>query len=292
MDKKKALELYVKSMKDYGSTDSGLLLPKSKDIRNSAFAARDLAEEGLADQILKNTGVPIPGKGSSRSQIENFLQDISKEHYPELGDIDLKIDEDMPDNYGTFDPKTKQIQLDKEMVRKDPRKAVAGLMHENAHKYDDIILGHKGGGEIDDAAFQKVRSQLKGKTDPTDIYETVARSTAHHAEIPKLREGGSFGLGALKSMLQSGRFKSLAPILTKGAVAGAGGIATLAAEAADTENMGDAAEQEAFQRESDEANRRSKAIQKVPEMKAVYDNIDNPDLKRATLNRIRGFSGK
>jgi hypothetical protein len=286
MDRKKTLESYINDMKDYGSTDSGLLIPKRKDIRNSAFEARDLAEEALAHEVLKNTGVSIPAKGSSKSQVENFLQDVSKEYYPELGDVDLEIGENMSDNEGTYNRKTGKIQLDKEMVRKDPRKAVAGLLHENAHKYDDKILNYSSK-EIDDAAFRKVRDKIKGQVDPTDVYETVARSVGHHAEIPELREG-SFGAGALKSMLKSGRFKSLAPLL-----GGAAGLAVSGvSEAADTEAMGDATEQEAFQRESDEANRRSKALKSNPEMKAIYESIDNPDLKRQALNRIRGFSGK
>lgn len=287
MDRKKALESYISDIKDYGSTDSGLLIPKRKDLRNSAFEARDLAEEALAHEVLKSTGVPIPSKGASQSQVENFLQDLSKERYPELGDVDLEIGENMAETDGTYSPKTGKIRLDKEMVRKDPRKAVAGLLHENAHKFDDRILNYSGK-EIDDATFRKFRNMFKGQVDPTDVYETVARSAGHHAEIPQLREGGSFGVAALKSMLKSGRFKSLAPLL--------GGTAGLAvsgvSEAADTEAMGDATEQEAFQRESDEANRRAKALKTNPEMKAIYESIDNPDLKRQALNRIRGFSGK
>jgi hypothetical protein len=290
MDKKKALELFTNDLRDYGSTDSGLLIPKSKDLRNSATNARDLAEDALAHQVLKETGVPIPGKGASKNQVENFLQDISKERYPELGDVDLEIGDNLPVE-GNYSSKTGKIRLDKEMVRKDPVKAVSGLLHENGHKYDDKILNYRGK-EIDDAAFRKVRDKIKGQVDPTDIYETVARSVGHHAEIPVMREG-SFGLGALKSILKSGKFKSVAPLLlAKGVAGGATGMLSLASEAADSEEMGDAAEQEAFQRESDEANRRSKALKKNPEMKAVYENIDNPDLKREALMRIRGFSGK
>jgi hypothetical protein len=244
-----------------------------------------LAEDSLAHEVLKSTGVSVPGKGASQSQVENFLQDISKERYPELGDLDLEIGNNLS-NERDYSPKTGKIRLDKEMVRKDPIKAVAGILHENGHKYDDKILNYRGK-EIDDAAFRKVRDKIKGQVDPTDIYETVAKSVGHHAEIPSLREG-SYGLGALKSILKSGRFKSLAPLL-----GGAAGLAVSGvSEAADTEAMGDAAEQEAFQRESDEANRRSKALKTNPEMKAVYENIDNPDMKRQALNRIRGFSGK
>jgi hypothetical protein len=285
MDKKKALELFTNDLKEYGSTDSGLLIPKRKDLRNSALEARNLAEDALANEVLKSTGVPIPGKGASRSQVENFLQDISKERYPELGDVDLEIGNNLSVE-GDYSPKTGKIRLDKEMVRKDPVKAVAGILHENAHKYDDKILNYRGK-EIDDAAFRKVREKIKGQVDPTDIYETVAKSVGHHAQIPELREG-SYGLGALKSILKSGRFKSLAPLL-----GGAAGLAVSGvSEAADTEAMGDAIEQEAFQRESDEANRRAKALKTNPEMKAIYESIDNPDLKRQALNRIRGFSGK
>ena len=287
MDKKKALELFTKDLKEYGSTDSGLLMPKRKDLRNSAFQARDLAEDSLANEVLKSTGVPIPGRGASKNQVENFLQDLSKERYPELGDLDLEIGDNMSDAEGTYNTKTGKIRLDKDMVRKDPTKAVAGLLHENAHKYDDKILKYKNGKEIDDAAFRKVRDKIKGQVDPTDVYEAVAKSAGHHAQIPELREG-SFGLGALKSILKSGKFKSVAPLL-----GGAAGLAISGvSEAADTEAMGDALEQEAFQRESDEANRRSKALKINPKMKEVYDNIDNPDLKREALNRIRGFSGK
>ena len=276
MERKKAIEHYINNMENFGSTDSGLLVPKKNTIKGIAASGRDIAEEALAHKVLQNTNIPIPGKGSSRSQIENFLQDISKEHYPELGDTNLQLSKDTPGTEGTYDPNTKSIELNRESVRKDPRKAVANLLHEKAHQYDDIILNNTSGREIDDAAFQKARTQLKGKTDPTDIYETVARSAKHHAEIPKLREG-SFGLGALKSMITSGKFKSLAPIGVSTALALAAGDASAAIPGLDSaDNVGESPEDEKIML----AERNAK------------ENYKNSEAKRNALNKIRGFSGK
>jgi hypothetical protein len=57
----------------------------------------------------------------------------------------------------------------------------------------------------------------------------------------------------------------MAPVLAKGAAVGAGGLASLAAEASDAEDLGNASEQAAMLREIDQVNREKKMLGMVPE---------------------------
>lgn len=104
--------------------------------------------------------------------------------------------------------------------------AVGKLLHEAGHQYDDKMkvidpktnLPHIGK-ELDLGTLRKARDSgvdLKN-LDPSQVYEMYAKG--HHANIPDLREG-SYGLGALKSMLKSGTFKAL-PVIGTAATAAA-----------------------------------------------------------------------
>lgn len=94
-----------------------------------------------------------------------------------------------------------------------------------------------------------------------------------------------------------GAFKKIAgiaPILGKVGLATAGGMVSLASEAADSEIGGDAEGQAQFDRESDEYNRRKRAMeQSTPEQKnalsSVYNNLDSPqtDARLEALKKIR-----
>lgn len=291
MERKDQIREFLKRAKTEGDVSgSGIIVPR-KTIEKSLLQGRDLAEEALADEVLRNTGVPIPGKGASRSQIENFLQDIAKERYPELGDMDLDLIKDLSKNEGavaSYNPATDKLLMDRERVAKSPVKAVADLLHESGHRYDNKILGNNSGKEIDDAAFRAARSEIKSAPNFVEGYDAVARKAKHHAEIPSLREG-SFGLGALKSMLKSGKFKGMAPILAKGAAAGATGLMSLASEAADAETLNDGTEEEAFIRDMQEKNRRMKTLEQYPEAQKMYDEMDSGkafDIKRDALRNL------
>ena len=102
MERKDQIKEFLKRAKSEGDlSGEGILLPR-KSLKSSLLQGRDLAEEALAYEVLKNTGVPIPGKGASRSQIENFLQDIAKERYPELGDLDLDLVKGLSADKGAY----------------------------------------------------------------------------------------------------------------------------------------------------------------------------------------------
>ena len=64
------------------SVDS-LINPK-QDIMSKALDARDLTQSALAQQVLKNTGIPIPGQRASAGKIEDFYNQLLHEQYPEL----------------------------------------------------------------------------------------------------------------------------------------------------------------------------------------------------------------
>lgn len=84
--------------------------------------------------------------------------------------------------------------------------------------------------------------------------------------------------------------KSIAPVLAKAGLATAGGTMSLAAEAADSEDMGGAAEQSAFLRERDEMVRRKDAMSSAsPEqqqgLNKMYEEMDNGQAS----NTLRDF---
>lgn len=234
MDKvrRQALEKYAKEVKQYDLADSGLYVPKRSNIMDQALEARDLAEDALGNEALKSTGVSIPGKGATRSQIENFLQDIRKEQYPDLPDMKLELGT-TPGLEGYYDPKSGKIGLDREMVRKDPAKAVGSMFHETGHELDSKDFKSN---PIDNAAFRKIKNKINANVDPTDIYEMA--SVGHHAKIPGMREG-SYGLSNLKNILKGNKLRSVLPLVGTAAALSSGDAAA-AIPGLDVESLGDA----------------------------------------------------
>lgn len=213
-DRRKLLEAYVKQLKE-GIPFADDYIDKSSDIEENALLARNLSEQALANEVMKNTGIPVPDKTSSLSKKEDFLNRIVKERYPEL-EPKVRI-KDLDGSLGQYGQG--EIDINKWLVGKDNMDSVLGTtLHEAGHQYDDQILKHQGK-NLDLKALRDLRKDgfdLKN-ADPAQVYEMYSKG--HHANIPNLREG-SFGLGALKSYLKSGTFKAL-PII--------GGAATAAA---------------------------------------------------------------
>jgi hypothetical protein len=259
--RRKALEDYAKSVEE-GLPFADDFVPKSSDLEDRALKARNLSEDSLANQVMKNTGVPIPDKTASTSKKLDSLQRLIQEQYPELS-LDVKpSDGDYYQKGGIF---LNKGDLDKG----DFTKSLGKGFHEAGHQFDDKIIKQPGKNLDLKTIREMVASGIDVKNlDPAQLYEGYAKG--HHASIPDLREG-SFGLGALKSYMKKGGFKSVAPLL-----GGAAGLAySGASEAADTEAMGDAPEQAALLRESDEHNRRQKALAKNPELAKLYEGLDS-----------------
>jgi hypothetical protein len=283
MDRKKALEEYVKMVEE-GRPFSEDFIGKTRDVENDALRARNLSGDALASQVLKNTGVPIPGKEAPRLKQEDFLNRMVKEQYPEI-EPDVRLE---PSGYAGGYEKGK-IDINSDMAKIwEPERKVGTLFHEAGHQYDDQVLG-KTGKNLDMATLRKL--QAKGVNlkdmDPTTVYELYAMQ--HHANIPDIRGGNTFELGALKNYLKKGSFRAVAPLLT----GGAGLLASGASEAADTEEMGGASEQAALLREIDEANRRKKNLESSPEIQAaskkLYEEADTGkmfDPRRDALQNI------
>lgn len=202
-NKRQKLDQYIKQMKQ-GNPLTDSFVPKTGDVFDDALVARNLSEEALAREVLKNTGVPIPGKGSTRSQAEDFMNRIIKERYPEL-EPNVRIGGDF-DQYGQG-----QIDLSNFTAKQPVEKSLSTALHEAGHQYDDKILGAKGK-ELNLADLRKAKASgvnLK-QMDPLQVYDEIV-GAGHHAKIPKLREG-SYGFGALKSLLKSGTFKGIGPV--------------------------------------------------------------------------------
>jgi hypothetical protein len=259
--RKKALEDFAKNV-EQGIPLAEDFVGRSENPLRDALRARNLSEEALAQKVLDNTGIPIPDKTANLSRKEDFLNQILQERYPELNpNVSFK---DMNGSVGEYEGG--KIFLNKNLANKrDIQQLTSDVLHEGAHGYDEAkdILPR-----VTQDDFNREMRKLKASgfdlknADPAQVYEMIAKK--HHAQIPDLREG-TFGLGALKSYLKSGTFKGIAPVLAKGAAIGAGGLASLAAEAADSEEEGSSREQAALLRDIDQRNREKKMLGMIPE---------------------------
>jgi hypothetical protein len=214
--RKKALEQFAKDV-EQGLPFAEDYIQKDSNVERNALRARAFTEEALANQVLKNTGIPIPGKEASPSKQADFLARIMKERYPELEpDVrvlpDKKIKNMLDESVsGFYQPEVQSRQNplivvnENELLKGGPTRGVGTLLHEAGHQYDDRIL-KKATEELDLETLRKlVREGYDLKNmDPAQVYELYGAK--HHAQIPSLREG-TFGLGALKSYLKTGNFK-------------------------------------------------------------------------------------
>lgn len=203
--RKKALEDFAKDV-ERGIPLAEDYIGKSSDIYSDALRARNLAEEALAQKVLDNTGIPIPDRTATMSKKEDFLNQILKERYPEIKKpLEFR---DMKGSVGEYEGG--KVFLNKKLAKdRDIIKLTSDVLHEGGHGYDDIkkLVTPD---QVND--FNKELRKLKASgfdlknADPAQVYELVAQK--HHAQIPKLREG-TYGLGALKSYLDSGDFKGV-----------------------------------------------------------------------------------
>lgn len=215
-DRKKNLEAFIKSLKNGGDAKTRANWGDEMGFNQRLLQARDLSEEALAHEVLKNTGIPIPSNDASLLRKEDFYNRVLKERYPEF-EPDLEFNHEMKGSLGTYDPNNGLIELHPKIAQQDIRKGLGTALHEAGHKYDDKVLNYNmpknlitGGNsnhQLDlDKAFNRFMDS-ENLPDPSKLYEVAAKG--HHAKIPNLREG-SFGLGALKSYLKNGNFKSVA----------------------------------------------------------------------------------
>lgn len=220
-DKLRRLREYAKSV-GQGNTDASDFIDTTKPLSSQIVQARNLSEEALADKVLHNTGVRVPGPRSTKAQVEDFLGQIGKEAYPEL-DSDVGIVKDLnvrgAKADGSYSPKSSRIELDADLVRRSPREAVAALLHEKAHDYDYKKLKIPGSDVMDFEALKQAQ-KINPNITAEEAYELVGKR--HHAKIPNLREG-TFGLGALKSYLKNnGVFRAVGPVAMVGGALAAG----------------------------------------------------------------------
>lgn len=294
-DRRKLLEQFSKKISD--GVDSSAEFIDDPILGKQAYAARNLAEDSLANEVLKNTGVPVPNKGAGISKQEDFLNRIIQERYPEISPDVRMADLRKHGADGLYVPSKGIIGVDSKF-KDNPLKALSTSLHEAGHQYDDKVLNYdmpyslkSSSNQMDTKAMYKKASKAGKELDPTELFETMAKG--HHARIPNLRDADSYGLGALKSMLKSRTFRGVAPVLAKGALATAGGLASLASEASDSEDAGGSLEQAAFLRERDEMVRRGDNLKQAnplqkQALQGMYDNIDsNP-----RMDALKKISGK
>lgn len=257
---------------------------------NRVLSARDEAENLLAQQVLKNTGVPIPSKYASNAKFEDFLNRIMKERYPELSpDVNL-IDLSKDNAKGLYwrgktIPSWIEVAND---LKKNPIEAVGTMLHEAGHQFDDKVLNAPRGKDLVEELVPVLED-----LNPAHIYEQISKG--HHVEIPNLRQG-SYGKGALKSLLNYGKFRAIAPYLAGGA-----GLALSAvSEAADAEPVGGAWQDRQMDVENkqnklrklvksrggDEALQEYEALPQVKAQDLIQEQDNGPKLKK--LSKLLG----
>lgn len=214
-DRKRILEAYAKQLSE-GNPLAEEFVDTSRKLPSQSIQARNLAEESLAHQVLKNTGIPIPNDGVSRLKKEDFLNQIMKERYPELEpNVSLNPHLGKQGLDGQYLPDKSKILLnDKQGILQ----STGNLLHESGHQYDDKILGFDGDNNFKSLKQNAPAGKLLQDIDPMQMSEIMNKG--HHANIPNLRDADSYGLGALKSMMKSGTFKQIA-----GALPVVGGLA-------------------------------------------------------------------
>lgn len=281
-DRRKILEAYSKQLSQGNPLAEEFLAPISETpnkwnleriASNRALKARNLSEDALANEVLKNTGIPIPADNAPRLKKEDFLHRIIKERYPELTpdlSMGLMMDHTTPD--GIYSPTENHIFL-----KNQPNilKNTSTALHEAGHQYDDNILKFDG---TDDVQFKNLKTnaptnKLITDVDPAQAYELIAKG--HHAEIPKLREG-SYGLGALKSMLKSGTFKQVAGALP---VVGGLAAATMSGDASAAVPLLDEAD--------DVGESRDEEASLIGESRG-FNNYNKSQAKQDALRKLRG----
>jgi hypothetical protein len=205
-----------------GDEDLADLLPQDATMSQKLTQARNMSEQALAKKVLDNTGVPIPGKGRTRGQVEDFFQRILAETHPEISPKVRVLDnptvgKDIVSGY--YSPLKDEVVVGSQVVKRSPTKAVATLLHEGAHGYDKKVKGFNG---VNDFDAMSIKDKLKIRPDESafDLYELGAKN--HHAKIKGLREG-TFGFGGLKSYLKNnGKFRAIGPVAAIGGALAAG----------------------------------------------------------------------
>ena len=202
--RRQQIEAYTRQLREGNPLMEDFVKERSS-VNSKAYQARDLAEEALANEVMKNTSVPVPGKGSSRSKTEDFYNRILNETHPEISpDVQIR---DLGDYEGEY--QNGRIKVNKDMVQKQGLlKSLSGVLHEGGHQFDDKMLDFHGSDDVKykDLVQNAPAKKLITEVDPAEAYELMSKG--HHAKIPNLREG-SFGLGGLKSMLKTGTFRAV-----------------------------------------------------------------------------------
>lgn len=234
--KRSVLNKIAKDFKEYGTTDSGLYIPKGQGILEEAIDARDLIEDTLGNEILKRTGVPIPSKGATRSEMEKFTQDIMTEQFgPErTRGMQIQIRDNLG-SYGQYDPNNQIITLDKELVKTDPARAIGTAVHEGPHYFDDIEDPNFKSQPISKRSkLLEAKKKFDVNSNSFDIYEFLGGD--HTRKIPGRMD--TSGLSNLKNALSGKILRGLGPLAT-----GAGAAAALAsgdvAALSGVENVGE-----------------------------------------------------
>jgi hypothetical protein len=275
--KEGAIQKLLKRLRDGDIEVDDLINKEGASYDQVSKRARNLYEDTLGSEYLRQTGVSVPDlKRANPKQMEKFYNDILAENYPELsGKVGVEY-RPLKDSMGEYDPNKKVVRINPEYVT-DMNRGTGTALHEFGHAYDDLEVGDFDPIPEESNKASKLKamkeqgitrgSQLQ-KLPASDIYQH--RNRGHHAILKKLRDAGGFGLGALKGLTNSGTFKSAVPFAGTIAALASGDVEAAIPLIGDSEALGAQKGTEGYDIENpngskeDYYERRRKLLQNYP----------------------------
>ena len=256
MDKKKALELYLKRAQS-GQMELDPFISRTGDLASDIYRGRDFQEEAMGKLALEQFKGKVPGAKASEAQVQDLLEGLRDQFLP---DVDSEIRTNpLLESLGIYTPKDDVIEVNP--LKRNASQTTGDFIHEGLHsrdlKWGDYgdINNIKSGPQTNKALAKlnpdmvdsmgrildpKKAKELIKTTDLNDLKELLLEG--HHG----LKRGGTVGNVNLQRLLKGLPLKSIAGVA-------AGGL-SVAAEAADTEDVGGSTEQAALLREVDAQN--------------------------------------
>ena len=211
----KRLEEVAKRAKK-GDFELSDLLGRTSDYVDDSIRYRNLMEDTVGNEYLKNTGISVPNiKNASRAEIERFTRDLLEENYGnDLGLKGIELDNKLS-GYGAYDPNNKKVIINPNKFKtRSAAQNTGDALHEFGHVYDDSTGLWKNSINLGEMTKEKIEALKKmGITrdnahlfDIDDVAEVVSKG--HHYELPERLK--SWSRSALENLVNGRRLKQLA----------------------------------------------------------------------------------
>jgi|GEM_PF-7131371 hypothetical protein len=287
-NKKNLKDAISKIIKNAQSGEFGLegISPRTGNFIDDAYIANNLQERALGELMLEQYKGKVPGKKTSLNELRDFAEGLREQFSPDVKSL-IQIQPEY-DTMGSFTPSKDLIEL---KARQSPQDFASTLAHEALHSRD---LRNKDYGDLVSVEpgqrTNKALRALEGASDLVDETGKVLdpkkmRELVSSADINDIKEAllkGHHGLKRGATIAQANLPRILKGLPLKSIVGVLGGAASLAAEAADSEEEGSASEQAALLREIDA----QKQMKKIEESTSVPNEVKLKALELFKKNKL------